>query len=41
MEFAELVEERHLIRAFREREMQRASLDDILYGSCQWISLGW
>lgn len=41
MEFAELAEERHSIRAFREREMQRARLDDILHGSCQWISLGW
>jgi len=40
MEFAELVEERHSIRAFEEREVERAKLDDILHAARRAPSAG-
>jgi nitroreductase len=40
MEFAELVEERHSIRAFEEREVEPAKLDDILHAASRAPSAG-
>jgi len=40
MEFAELVEERRSIRAFEEREVEPAKLDDILHAASRAPSAG-
>jgi nitroreductase len=40
MEFAELVEKRHSVRAFEEREVESAKLGDILHGVSRAPSAG-
>ncbi len=40
MDFAELIEDRHSIRAFEEREVERAKLDDVLHAARRAPSAG-
>lgn len=40
MDFAELVEERHSIRAFQEREVERAKLENVLHAARRAPSAG-